>query len=81
MFNTHNLLTQKKGTRIRWQDRQAVCNGLGQGQVSGNGAEGDFAFGKMKLADRRWAKEKAHPISRSGPSTQHTGEQLNLPSH
>jgi len=27
------------------------------------------AEGEMKLADRRWAKEKAHLISRSGPST------------
>ncbi len=62
MFNTNNLLTQKKGTRIRWQNRQAVFNGLGQGEAGGNGKAGDFAEGEIKLADIRRAKEKAHPI-------------------
>ena len=47
MFITSNLLTQKKGIRIRWQDRQATPDGLGESQVSGDGKAGDFAEGEM----------------------------------
>jgi len=49
MFITHNLLTQKKGTRIRWENHQAILDGLGEDQISGNGAEGDFAEGEMTI--------------------------------
>ena len=31
---------------LRTQNRQAVSNRLGQGQVSGDGTEGDFAEGE-----------------------------------
>ncbi len=37
----------KNGGGLRTQNRQAVFNRLGQGQISGNGAEGDFAEGEM----------------------------------
>ena len=49
MFITHNLLTQKKSTRIRWENHQAILDGLGEDQISGNGAEGDFAEGEMTI--------------------------------
>ncbi len=47
MFITNNLLNQNNGIRIRWQDRQAVLDGFGQGQISGDGKEGDFAEGEV----------------------------------
>ncbi len=47
MFITNNLLNQRKGTRIRWQNRQAILDGLGQGQAIGDGAERDFAEEKV----------------------------------
>jgi len=43
MFITNNLLNQNNGIRIRWQDRQAVLDGFGEGQIRGDGKEGDFA--------------------------------------
>ncbi len=47
MFITHHLLPPKKGTCLRWQDRQAVSNRLGERQVSGKGAERDCAEGEV----------------------------------
>ena len=46
MFITNNLLNQNNGIRIRWQDRQAVLDGFGEGQIRGDGKEGDFAEGE-----------------------------------
>ena len=47
MFITNNLLNQNNGIRIRWQDRQAVLDGFGEGQIRGDGKEGDSAEGEV----------------------------------
>ena len=49
IFITNNLLNQQHGIRIRWHDRQAVLDGFGQGQISGDGKEGDVAEGEVAL--------------------------------